>query len=377
MRTIVIAPDKFKGSLTAKQVCESVEKALNLIDSDLSIISIPLADGGEGTADILTEYSHGSFINVTVLNPLLNAIPSQYGVSQDGKTAFIEMAKASGLLLLDPVDRNPLLTSTFGTGQLIRHAMENGVNHIVLGIGGSATNDAGMGLADALGFSFLSSSGERLKPIGENLIHITGIDHQLVHPLISQTRFTVLCDVDNTLHGKNGAAYVFAPQKGASPSDVVRLDEGLKNFENVVASILNTTVDFEGAGAAGGLGAGARVFLKATMINGFDFISRFTHLAESIQRADLIITGEGKIDQQTLSGKVVKGVADLAAKYQKPCVAFAGKCDLPAELASALRIIKIVTLVNENTSDTESVADAFSILQNRAFTHLGSLISSL
>ncbi len=179
MSTILIAPDKFKGSLTAKQVCASIEEGIHWIDPGIKVISIPLADGGEGTCELLTEYSNGNFIKVNILNPLFNGIESGYGISLDKKTAFIEMAKASGLELLEHADRNPLVTSTFGTGQLIQHAMESGAEHIILAIGGSATNDAGIGMADALGFSFLSSSGERLKPIGENLINIDSLINSL------------------------------------------------------------------------------------------------------------------------------------------------------------------------------------------------------
>jgi len=376
LKTILIAPDKFKSSLTARQVCSSIEAGIHLIDPDIKVISIPLADGGEGTCELLTEYSNGSYVKIAVLNPLLNQIESGYGISSDGKTAFIEMAKASGLQLLDYVDRNPLVTSTFGTGQLIQHAMESGARHIIMGIGGSATNDAGIGLADALGFSFLSSSGERLKPIGENLINIDAINQQLVHPLLSQTKFTVLCDVDNPLHGKNGAAYVFAPQKGASPDDVERLDTGLKNFEKIMGKTFNSKIDFAGAGAAGGVGAGSKAFLNAEIKMGFDFVSMYTNLEESIRTAELIITGEGKIDIQTLSGKVVKGVAELSRKHAKRCVAFTGKLELSQELSSTLNIEKIISLTDIHTTDIEAITNAFSILRNRTFIHLAPIIST-
>ncbi len=364
--TVLLAPDKFKGSLTAKQVCIALEEAILSINPLVKVISIPLADGGEGTCDLLTESSNGSYISVEAFDPLFREIESGYGISLDGIQAFIEMAKISGLQLLKSEERNPMLTTTLGTGQLIKHAIEHGVKHIILGIGGSATNDAGIGMAEALGFSFMSSDNKKLKPVGENLLHIDTVDVSQIHPLLSQTQFTVLCDVDNPLFGKNGAACVFGPQKGATKEMIIQLDLGLQNFKRVIRSVFKTEVDFPGAGAAGGLGAGAKVFLNAQLSNGFDFISTFTKLEDAIRIADLIITGEGKIDIQTFSGKVVKGVSDLAARYQKQCIAFTGKLDMPEEMISSLNLQKIISLSNDHISDSQAIAKAFSILKERA-----------
>ena len=374
--TILIAPDKFKGSLTAQQVCKAIEEGLCSINPALTIFSIPLADGGEGTSDLLTDFSDGSNVSVTVVDPLFREIESGYGISRDGKTAFIEMAKASGLQLLNSKERGPLTTTTFGTGQLIKHALERGAKHIILGIGGSATNDAGIGMAEALGFSFLSASKEKLRPIGKNLVHLASIETDHIHPLLTHTKFTVLCDVQNQLCGVEGAAYVFGPQKGAGAAEVKILDRGLRQFKKIAKATFKTNLDFPGAGAAGGLGAGAKVFLKATVSGGFDFISRFTKLEDTIRRVDIVLTGEGKIDRQTLSGKVVRGVAQLAARHQKPCIAFTGICDLPADGFRELGVQEIISLSNEETTEQEAIAHAFALLKERTFRHFHNRISS-
>jgi glycerate kinase len=256
---ILIAPDKFKGSLSARQVCEAITEGLLEINSALNIVAVPLADGGEGTCDLLTEFSGGSAIRMTVLDPLFREIKTEYGISGDGSTAFIEMAKASGLQLLKPNERNPLITSTFGTGQLIVDALDRKVNKIVLGVGGSATNDAGMGMAEALGFRFLSSKKEKLKPVGQNLIQVDTVAGVHTHPRLRDCEFTVLYDVQNPLYGKQGAASVFARQKGASAADIERLDQGLVHFAEAVLKQFSMDINFPGAGAGGGLVAGAKL----------------------------------------------------------------------------------------------------------------------
>ena len=363
--TIVIAPDKFKGSLSADQVCKAISEGLHTLSSSWQLISIPLADGGEGTSELLTTFSNGTYVKVKVKDPLFREIESGYGISEDGKMAFIEMAKASGLQLLKPHERNPLHTSTFGTGQLIADAMERGAIHIVLGIGGSATNDAGIGMAAALGFSFLSANNEKLKPVGESLIHIHSIHSAHAHPLLDKVKFTLLCDVNNPLYGKHGASFVFGAQKGANDSIMKILEDGLRHFEKMAEVVFKTQVNFPGAGAAGGLGAGAKVFLKAEIREGFKFISRFTKLEDKIKLADVVITGEGKMDNQTLSGKVVSGVAKLAVLYQKTCIAFTGKCELSQAQWYALGIQKVISLVNETTLEPEAIKDAYAILKQR------------
>lgn len=362
---ILIAPDKFKGSLTAREVCTAIEKGLLKIDPTLSIKSIPLADGGEGTCEILTENSGGSIISVEVSDPLFRKTIASYGISGDGATAFIEMARASGLQLLSKEEQNPLKTSTYGTGELIKDAINRGVKKIILAIGGSATNDAGMGMAAALGINFTNKNGETLEPIGRNLTHIHAIDFKESMPLKHNIQVIVLCDVTNELYGVNGAAFVYAPQKGATEKDVQFLDDGLRNFASVVQQEIKEQINFPGAGAAGGLGAGARAFLNASFSSGVDYLLKTLSLQEEIKQADLIITGEGKMDQQTLSGKVVMGVTKLAASYKKPVIALVGKNDLSHEKLTSIGLKKVITLVDKNTLVAEAMNNAASLISKR------------
>ena len=295
-----------------------------------------MADGGEGTCELLTSYSGGSPVNIRVRDPLFREIDSGYGISKDGKIAFLEMAKASGLQLLKAEERNPLINSTVGTGDLIRHALDQGVEQIIMGIGGSATNDGGIGMADALGVIFNSATGERLLPIGQNMMHIHSIDVSHVHPRLQDVQFTIFCDVDNPLHGPRGAAYIFSPQKGADKEMVKELDAGLKHYETVLEQTVNKKVNFAGAGAGGGLPASIMALTNIAVRPGMEFIIEFTKLEEQVKLADVIFTGEGKIDEQTLSGKVVKGIADLSRKYHKSLFIVAGKNELPlADLQEA------------------------------------------
>ncbi|HET9487930.1 MAG TPA: glycerate kinase [Chryseosolibacter sp.] len=355
---ILICPDKFKGSLSAKEVCDAVAEGLLKNNPGVVIRSVPLADGGEGTCDLLTEWYEGSKIELEVHGPLLSPVRATYGLSKDGKTAFIEMAGASGLTLLNAGDRNPLMTTTLGTGELIADAIRRKVGKIILGIGGSATNDAGIGMAQALGYKFLDAGGEALKPTGENLIHIKWIDGGSVDPLLRAVSVITLCDVANPLFGPEGAAYVYGPQKGANQQAVELLDAGLRNFRRVVHKYLKTSVDFPGAGAAGGLGAGAKVFLNASIEKGINYIIQSTLLTEKIREADLVITGEGKIDRQTFSGKVVSEVMTLAGKMGKPVVAICGKCDLPQKELDGYGLKKVIALVDGYTTAESAIEHA-------------------
>lgn len=358
---VLLAPDKFKGSLTAKEVCAAIEQGLLTIDPSLSIKSIPMADGGEGTCEILTENSGGSIISVEVSDPLFRTIKASYGISGDGTTAFIEMARASGLQLLKKEEQNPLKTSTYGTGELIADAINRNVKKIVLAIGGSATNDAGMGMAAALGVKFSNKNGESIEPIGENLIHIHVIDFEKSILKKHNIDLIVLCDVTNELHGINGAAFVYAPQKGASEKDVHLLDDGLRNF----AATIEQDITFPGAGAAGGLGAGAKVFLNASFTSGVEYLLKTLNIEAEIKNADLIITGEGKMDQQTLSGKVVMGIAKLATHYKKPAIALVGKNELSIDEITSIGLKKVIALVDKDTSVAEAINNAVSLISKR------------
>ncbi|HWA35107.1 MAG TPA: glycerate kinase [Cyclobacteriaceae bacterium] len=375
--TILIAPDKFKGSLTAAQVCAAVQKGIHGASPDAKIISIPLADGGEGTAELLTRFVGGQMVSIEVLGPDLKPVQAELGFSRDGKTAFIEMAKASGLQLLRPLDRNPLNTSTYGTGQMIRYALDKGVENVVMGIGGSATNDGGAGMAAALGFEFVIPRREKIIPTGKDVGSIKQIKKEGAHPAIQRTKFNILCDVDNPLYGDAGATLVFGPQKGAAGHDIVKLEKGLRIFADVIRRDVGIEPDFPGAGAAGGLGAGAKVFLNATMSRGFEFISDFTKLEERLRTAQLVITGEGKIDIQTLSGKVVKGVAKLAADNNVPCVAIAGACDLPESSLRELGIQQVITVMDNATSQQEAMRSASNIIEKKSATFIKSWLSAI
>lgn len=362
---VLICPDKFKGSLTAKQVCDAVGLGFLQARPDAQLQFLPLADGGEGTCQLLTEWSHGHKVEVEVRGPLFNPVKAHYGVSGDGHTAFIEMAVASGLTLLSPEERDPLLTTTFGTGELIADALNRNVKNIVIGLGGSATNDAGIGMAAALGYTFCDAEGGILKPIGENLIHLHHFKTDALNPLLKNVNVTALCDVTNPLFGQEGAAIVYGPQKGASKPAIELLDAGLQNFRRVIHKYLKKSVDFPGAGAAGGLGAGCRVFLNADMEKGVTYIIRNTELVDKIRKSDLIVTGEGKIDSQTFSGKVISEVIQLAQRAGKPVMAVCGMCDLPESETKAYGLMKVISLVDDHTPLESAMKDASAYLTRK------------
>lgn len=369
--TILIAPDKFKGSLTSLQACDAIKAGLLSVDPSLTIISQPMADGGEGTSDLLVMITGGTMVQAKSIDPLFREIHAEYGLSGDGKTAFIEMAKASGLMLLKPEEMNPLQTTSYGTGLLMADALARGARDIILCIGGSATNDAGIGMAEALGYEFYNAKAERLKPKGESLIDLCEIRRDHVNPLIRKTKFLALCDVDNPLYGKNGAAYVYGPQKGADPESVRLLDLGLRNFDHVARSTFHHSVDFPGAGAGGGLPAGGKVFLGMTIMSGTKYISDAAHLDQKVQQADLVITGEGRIDRQTLSGKAVMEVARLGSRHHKPVVAVCGACDLTDAKIRQLGISSVISLVDDSTPRELAIRQSGVLLEQRAAAAFG------
>lgn len=362
---IVVAPDKFRGSLTAGEVCAAVAGGVLQARPEAVVQWVPLADGGEGTCDLLTEWSGGARIEMRVQGPLLTPVAAHYGLSKSGDTAFIEMAVASGLALLTAEERNPLLTSTVGTGELIADALSRGVGKIVLGIGGSATVDAGIGMASALGYRFLDSDGEQLKPVGENLIHIRSIDAGGVSPLLRNVAVVTLCDVTNPLSGPDGAAYVYGPQKGGDKPALGLLDAGLRNFKRMANKYLGVSADFPGAGAAGGLGAGAKVFLNASIEKGIDYIVRNAGLEEKIRNADCVITGEGKIDSQTFSGKVVSEVTRLAVASGKPLIAICGRCELAEGDWQSHGVGKLISLVGDGIAPETAMKEASSLITRK------------
>ena len=322
---IIIAPDSFKGSLSSTQAAESIRAGVLRALPGVETVLMPLADGGEGTVEALVKATGGRTVPAPATDPLGGKIESFFGILGDGETAVVEMAAASGLPLVPPNRRNPMVTTTYGTGELIKAALDAGCDRLILGIGGSATNDGGVGAIQALGGSFKDENGCEVGPGGRELARIRSVDISGLDPRISCTEVTVACDVDNPLTGERGAAFVFGPQKGATPEMVQALDLGLRNLAEVIRRDLGMEIEhLPGGGAAGGLGGAAAAFLGAKLKSGIEIVLEATRFAERMKGASLIITGEGKIDAQTLQGKTINGVLRVAQAGGVPVLALAG-----------------------------------------------------
>jgi glycerate 2-kinase len=322
---IIIAPDSFKESLTAEEVSQAIEAGLKPVFPSAEFVKIPMADGGEGTVNSLVYATGGKVISKLVTGPLGEPIPSFFGILGDGKTAIIEMAAASGLDQVPREKRNPLVTTSFGVGELILEALNYEVEKIIIGLGGSATNDAGVGMLQALGVSFLSNEGIEIGFGGGELGKIRTIDISGLDPRLESIVFEVACDVDTPLIGPKGASAIFGPQKGADPEMVELLDGCLTHFADCIHNALGKDIHYlPGSGAAGGLGGGIVAFLRAELKSGVDIIIEATRLSEHMADANLVITGEGKLDQQTIYGKTPIGVAKIAKQYNLPVIAIAG-----------------------------------------------------
>jgi len=327
---IILAPDKYKGSLTGLEFCNIIAPILTS-SLNAEVVMVPLADGGDGTIEVVNYYLKGEIIKVNVTNPIFKTVEATFLYAEASKIAFIEMAEASGMKLLQPSDQNCMHTTTFGTGDLILKAIDKGAQHIILGIGGSATNDCGIGMANALGYRFLNKDNNEVKPIGSALITICKIDDTLVDKRLKSIKFQIACDVTNPLYGPNGAAHIYAKQKGATEADINYLDTGLRNFSKVLDEHFNlATQNIEGAGAAGGMGAGAIAFLNGELLPGINVIKQIADFDTKIKNTDWIITGEGKLDDQTLSGKTLSGVLTSAKKNKIKVAAFCGSIDVTA-----------------------------------------------
>lgn len=322
---IVIAPDSFKESLTALEVADAIEQGFKKFYPHADYVRIPMADGGEGTVQSLVDALKGKVVEQSVTAPLGNKIQAFFGISGDNQTAVIEMAAASGLHLVSPAQRNPLKTTSFGTGELIKAALDLGVKKIILGIGGSATNDAGAGMLQALGVQLLDANNQQIGLGGENLSLISKIDLSKLDSRLQQVEILVACDVDNPLCGEKGASAVFGPQKGATPEIVQQLDRALFHFSDIVQQDLDLNIrEQAGAGAAGGMGGGLLLLPNVQLKAGVQIIIDAVHLNEQIKDADLIITGEGRMDSQTVHGKTPIGVAKAAKLFNKPVIAIVG-----------------------------------------------------
>lgn len=329
---VVIASDSFKGSLTSLEVAQSVAKAVKESHPLCEVVEVNVADGGEGTMDALQHTLGGRKVTLEVSDPLCRPVAASYVILDDGNTAVLEMSAASGLTLLTPEERNPSKTSTLGTGELICDAMAKGCRRFLVGIGGSATNDAGMGMLHALGYRFRDASGKELAPVGGSMIHVASIDASCRLSELSDAEFIVACDVTAPLYGPDGAAHVFAPQKGADKAMVEALDEGLRHFSSVCAEAMGYDCStLEGSGAAGGLGYAFRQFLGARLERGVEMVLDAIHFDDMIAGADLVITGEGRVDSQTLTGKTPFGVAQRALRQGIPVVAIGGSVTLDHE----------------------------------------------
>jgi glycerate kinase len=322
---ILAAPDSFKGSLTALEVSENIKIGIKNFDQNINVDILPMADGGEGTVQSLVDATDGEIIRKEVTGPLGEKVEAFYGILGDQNTAVIEMAAASGLPLIAPAKRNPLKTTTYGTGELIASALNHGVEKIIVGIGGSATNDAGVGMAQALGAEILDENGKQIAFGGENLSKIKEINLESLDSRIKELEVLTACDVDNPLFGRNGAAYVYAPQKGADQYMVEKLDNNLRHFNEMIKKELGKNVNkIPGAGAAGGLGAGLVAFLGAELKAGVDIILDLINFENRLKDVDLVITGEGMLDGQSIYGKTPVGVAKKAKEKDIPVIALAG-----------------------------------------------------
>ena len=322
---VIIAIDSFKGSLTSIEAGEAAREGILQVHPDWQTDLIPIADGGEGMLSVMLNATQGTTQTAWAHTPCMELTPAEYGISADGTTAFIEMAAISGLPLIKEEQRNPMKTTTYGTGELIRDALEKGCTRFIVGIGGSATNDAGTGMLQALGFQFLDAAGNTLGKGGEILGKVVHICTQKVHPLLKNAHFIVACDVRNPFYGPEGAAHIFARQKGADDTMIATLDEGMRSFAQVIYQETGKDIaTLPGSGAAGGMGGGMMAFLNAELKPGADLLLDLCHFDERIADADLIITGEGRIDRQSLMGKVPGKILEKGKELGIPVVALAG-----------------------------------------------------
>ena len=364
---IVIAPQSFKGSLSSRKVADAIALGLRRVLNDVELVLLPMADGGEGTVDALISATGGDLRQNEVTGPLGNKIAACWGILGDETTAIIEMSAASGLTLVPPGRLNPMVTTTYGTGELIRAAIETGCRKLIIGIGGSATNDGGAGMAQALGASLQDKQGNELPPGGAALSQLQHVDISNLDNRLAACQITVASDVSNPLYGKQGASWVYGPQKGATDEMCRQLDEALENFATVIKHDLGIEVaDMPGAGAAGGLGAGLVAFLGAELRPGIDIVCETVDLSEHLKGADLVFTGEGRIDVQTVYGKTVAGVARRASTAGEPVIAITGELAISNEELSRYNIETALSIAPGPITLEESLANASRLITEAA-----------
>ncbi|MFO4720931.1 glycerate kinase [Vibrio cholerae] len=365
---VVIAPDSFKESLTAKQVCDAIQAGLARVWHDAKFVAIPVADGGEGTVQSLVDATQGRLVEVKVMGPQGKRVEAFYGMLGDNQTAVIEMAAASGLHHVPLAQRDPKLTTSFGTGELIRHALDQGVTKLIIGLGGSATNDGGVGMLAALGARFTNADGDPIQLTGGGLRELTHIDLQDFDPRLQNCDILVACDVNNPLCGDKGASAVFGPQKGATPEDVQLLDGALRQFGLLTEKVTGKMVlESAGAGAAGGMGAALLAYAQARLRPGIEIVLETVQLAHQVSDADLVITGEGRIDSQTVHGKTPMGVAKVAKRFDVPVLALCGctgdnyqavyQCGIDAVFAAVPRAMLLEDALKESDFNLADLAE--------------------
>ncbi|ELO1825065.1 glycerate kinase [Vibrio cholerae] len=365
---VVIAPDSFKESLTAKQVCDAIQAGLARVWHDAKFVAIPVADGGEGTVQSLVDATQGRLVEVKVMGPQGKRVEAFYGMLGDNQTAVIEMAAASGLHHVPLAQRDPKLTTSFGTGELIRHALDQGVTKLIIGLGGSATNDGGVGMLAALGARFTNADGDPIQLTGGGLRELTHIDLQDFDPRLQHCDILVACDVNNPLCGDKGASAVFGPQKGATPEDVQLLDGALRQFGLLTEKVTGKMVlESAGAGAAGGMGAALLAYTQAILRPGIEIVLETVQLAHQVSDADLVITGEGRIDSQTVHGKTPMGVAKVAKRFDVPVLALCGctgdnyqavyQCGIDAVFAAVPRAMSLEDALKESDFNLADLAE--------------------
>ncbi len=368
---ILIAVDKFKDTLSADEVSKAIEEGIRKIDSKINIETISVSDGGENFAETLAKLSNATEFSIEVNNPINKKINANYYIDKNENTAFINLSSASGLQLLEIKERNPMKTSTFGTGEIIKNAISCGAKTIIIGAGGSATNDCGVGAASALGFVFKDKKNNVLLPEGKSLRKIKSIDTKNVLKDIFDTEFIIATDVINHLHGKKGAAFSFAKQKGASFFEILILNKGLKNIANIIENQFKKNIrNIKGSGAAGGFGGGVSAFLNAEIVSGTKLIFEKINLEEKIKNADLIITGEGKFDKQTFNGKIVSAITNLANKHSKKTVVICGFSDISEKKAKKLGVYKIISLYTKKVNLEKAKIESYKFLVNVASTFI-------
>ena len=362
----LFASDSFKGTLSSTEISDLLEISAFRHFPGCSCVKVPIADGGEGTVDAIMRAAGGTYRQVTVHGPLFEERISSYGII-DQKKVIIEMAAASGLPLVPDKLRDPMKTTTYGTGQLIRDALDLGFRHITVAIGGSATNDGGMGAMIALGARFLDADGRQLKGIGADLYHVSDIDLTHLHPAVKETAFTVMCDVNNPLTGPNGATYTFGSQKGANEVSLSLLETGMKNYAALIKRKFSIDVDsMPGAGAAGGLGAALMVFLNARLRSGIETVLDLIHFDDLLKDVDLVVTGEGRIDWQSACGKVLDGIGRRCQKAGIPAVAIVGGMGRGAEEIYSHGISSILPTINADMDIAEAMHRSAELYENAA-----------